>query len=42
MLLQQLMRGVKPDSAKLICESLALVEKENAQRCVELGLKFMF
>lgn len=38
-MLQQLLRGFRPDTESLIRESLEAVEKEKVQRCVEYGLK---
>ena len=35
------MKGVRPDSGRLIQESMALVEKEKTQKCVGLGLRFI-
>ena len=39
LLLERLLRGLKADSPGLIRQSVGLVEKEKAQRCVEHGLK---
>jgi hypothetical protein len=33
------MKGIRPDSGKLVLESIGLVEKEKVQKCVENGLK---
>ncbi len=39
LILQQLMKGIRPDSGKLILESIGLIQKEKVQKCVEQGLK---
>ena len=41
LMLQQILKGIRPDSYQLVRESLAHVEKEKAQRCVGLGLKYI-
>jgi hypothetical protein len=35
LMLQQLMKGIRPDSGKLVLESIGLVQKEKVQKCVE-------
>lgn len=39
MILQQLLRGFKPESSSLIHESIKKVDKVKVQKCVEYGLK---
>lgn len=34
-ILQQLMKGIRPDSSSLIKESIINIEKEKVQKCVE-------
>ena len=39
MILQQLLRGFKPESSSLIHESIKKVDKVKVQKCVEYGFK---
>ena len=39
LLLQRLLKGIRPESAALVKESVSRVEKEKVQRCVGYGLK---
>ena len=39
MLLQKLIKGLRPDSLMLVQESIRLIEKDKVKKCVEKGLK---